>query len=158
MKYSKKRHNKKRISKKNKQYGGNEPVRVARINILGEILNKVCSGPDVYYKIYNTEKTNEIYDIETKEQIGNWNPETNQIDFFEEYEDKIKILKEQIQNNGPLNYDNCVICQEPVFNLYQNNLYIHTCKNIFHTECLKKWCHRKACCECPICRKTILFL
>ncbi len=155
MKYTKKRHNKKRISKK-KQYGGDDPIRVIRINILGQRVPNNCSGLDIYFKTINSE--NQIYDIVTSREIGRWNTETNQIDFFEDDYNKIKILKEEIQNNGPLNYDNCVICQEPLFNLYQNNLYIHTCKNMFHTECLKKWCYEKKCCPCPMCKNAVLFV
>jgi hypothetical protein len=163
MKYTKKRHNKKRISKK-KQYGGDNIIRVRKINILGQRVPNNCSGLDIYAKAINSENENEIYDINTKYEIGKWNTKTNQIDFFEKEDededdyDKIKILKEQIQNNGLLNYDNCVICQEPLFNLYQNNLYIHTCKNMFHTECLKKWCDKKTCCPCPMCKNTVLFV
>jgi FtsZ-binding cell division protein ZapB len=54
--------------------------------------------------------------------------------------------------------DECPICHE---NLSINELlFTHKlCKNIFHKNCIKKWCDklyeedRK--CSCPLCRKTI---
>lgn len=158
MKYSKKRHNKKRISKKNKHYGGSPQVRVVRINRNGQKFDKNYSGPEKTY--YKDNTTGEIYDIETKLEVGIWNPQTNEIDFYEGYEDEITNFlenKKQMEESGPINCDKCIICQEAFFKFYINtpNLYIHNCKNMFHTECLTKWCKDKPNCVCPMCRQLV---
>lgn len=160
MKYTKKRYNKKRISKKNKQYGGT-PIKVERINRYGKRFDRLYNGPE---ELYFRTIDGKIFDFRTKDEIGIWNSETNQIDFFENYKNQIikdnPEISEQIQNIGPLNCDNCIICNESFFNLGINtlNLYIHTCKNMFHTECLKSWCKDKPDCPCPICRNEITYL
>ncbi len=157
MKYSKKRNNKKCISKKNKHYGGSRVVKVERIDQYGNVFNTSYNGPE---KLYFRSINKKIFDFETKLEIGIWNPQTNEIDFYEGYEDEISNFlenKKQMEESGPINCDKCIICQEAFFKFYINtpNLYIHNCKNMFHTECLTKWCKDKPNCECPMCRQLV---
>lgn len=70
-----------------------------------------------------------------------------------------KTKKRKIRGgNGEL----CPICQEELS--FKDSLFNHkTCKNTFHTACIKKWCDKlenedETDCTCPMCREYIGFV
>jgi hypothetical protein len=85
----------------------------------------------------NNNKKEEIVVEETKENIEN-----------DMYQQKILI---------PNNIDICSICLDPIFTNGSNTLYLHTCNNLFHLNCILRWCKKidENSCECPNCRGEI---
>lgn len=49
----------------------------------------------------------------------------------------------------------CQICTISPFIYGKNNIYVHDCGKIFHTECIERWCKEKGECPCPNCRGEI---